>query len=138
MLRRITIIALALLLLAAVSGCTPVTGTASAPADVEATATAATDDAAMDEAAADGAGMANPASVFCEENDGKLEIRDEEAGQVGYCVFADGSECEEWSYFRGECAPGGRRLDANMPNPASANCIDQGGVLEIRKGADGG
>jgi len=48
-------------------------------------------------------GLANPASVFCEENGGTLEIRDETEGQVGYCVFPDGSECEEWAYYRGEC-----------------------------------
>ena len=50
--------------------------------------------------------LANPASVFCEENGGKLEIRDEADGQVGYCIFPDGSECEEWAYFRSECGPG--------------------------------
>lgn len=51
--------------------------------------------------------MANPASVYCEENGGTLDIREDEAGgQVGVCVFPDGSECEEWTYFRGECAPG--------------------------------
>ena len=51
--------------------------------------------------------LANPASVYCGENGGKLEIRNEKDGQVGYCLFNDGSECEEWSYFRGECKPGG-------------------------------
>ena len=50
--------------------------------------------------------LANPASVFCEENGGTLEIRDEADGQVGVCVFPDGSECEEWAYYRGECGPG--------------------------------
>jgi putative hemolysin len=53
------------------------------------------------------AGLANPASVFCEEQGGQLEIRTEAGGEVGYCIFPDGSECEEWAYFRGECAPGG-------------------------------
>lgn len=53
------------------------------------------------------AGLANPASVHCEETGGTLEIRtDEEGGQVGVCLFDDGSECEEWAYYRGECAPG--------------------------------
>jgi putative hemolysin len=37
---------------------------------------------------------------------GKLEIRDETGDQAGYCVFPDGSECDEWAFFRGECAPG--------------------------------
>lgn len=51
----------------------------------------------------DGTGLANPASEYCEEQGGTVDIRDEEDGQVGYCVFDDGSECEEWSYYRGEC-----------------------------------
>ncbi|MBE0684779.1 MAG: DUF333 domain-containing protein [Anaerolineaceae bacterium] len=50
------------------------------------------------------ANMPNPASVFCEENGGSLEIRTSEDGsQAGICVFPDGSECDEWSFFRGEC-----------------------------------
>lgn len=50
-------------------------------------------------------GMANPASVYCEEQGGALEIREENGGQGGYCIFEDGSECEEWEYYRGECTP---------------------------------
>lgn len=54
-----------------------------------------------------GSGLPNPASVYCEQNGGKLEIReDSEGGQYGVCIFPDGSECDEWAYFRGECAPG--------------------------------
>jgi hypothetical protein len=49
--------------------------------------------------------MPNPASAFCEERGGRVEIREGEGGQVGYCVFPDGSECEEWAFFRGECVP---------------------------------
>lgn len=50
--------------------------------------------------------LPNPASVFCEENDGVLEIRqDTDGNQFGVCIFKDGSECEEWSFYRGECAP---------------------------------
>ena len=53
------------------------------------------------------AGIANPASTYCEENGGTLEIRTAEDGsQTGACTFPDGSECEEWAYFRGECKPG--------------------------------
>ncbi|MBN1138650.1 MAG: DUF333 domain-containing protein, partial [Anaerolineae bacterium] len=25
---------------------------------------------------------------------------------TGYCVFPDGTECEEWAFQRGECMPG--------------------------------
>lgn len=48
-------------------------------------------------------GLANPASVFCEDNGGSLEIRTVEDGsQVGICVFPDGSECDEWEFFSGQ------------------------------------
>lgn len=50
--------------------------------------------------------LPNPASVHCEQNGGKLEFRqDESGGTFGVCIFPDGSECEEWAYFRGECQP---------------------------------
>jgi hypothetical protein len=45
--------------------------------------------------------------VYCEENGGTLELRTDASGAVtGICVFADGSECDEWAYFRDECRPG--------------------------------
>ncbi|MFA4906797.1 MAG: DUF333 domain-containing protein [archaeon] len=48
--------------------------------------------------------IANPASVYCLQQGGKLEIRkDANENEFGVCVFPNGSECEEWSYFRGEC-----------------------------------
>jgi len=48
--------------------------------------------------------IANPASANCEEQGGKLEIRTAEDGsQAGYCILKDGSECEEWAFYRGEC-----------------------------------
>ncbi len=51
--------------------------------------------------------IANPASLFCINQRGELEIRTAEDGsQTGYCLFEDGSECEEWSFFRGSCAVG--------------------------------
>ena len=50
------------------------------------------------------AGMPNPASAYCEEQGYRLEIRTAaDGGQSGYCIFPDGSECDEWAYFRGEC-----------------------------------
>lgn len=48
-------------------------------------------------------GIANPASTFCENKGYKIEIRDMPEGQVGYCIFPDGTECEEWSFQRGTC-----------------------------------
>lgn len=48
--------------------------------------------------------MPNPASVYCTEQGNIHEIRIAADGsQSGVCVFADGSTCDEWAYFRGEC-----------------------------------
>ncbi len=47
-------------------------------------------------------GVANPASVFCVQRGGTLEIVDEADGQVGYCNLPDGTRVEEWEYFRSE------------------------------------
>ncbi|MFA5021942.1 MAG: DUF333 domain-containing protein [Patescibacteria group bacterium] len=52
-------------------------------------------------------GLANPASVYCNEHNGKSEIETDAAGgQFGICVFNDGSACDEWAYFRNECQSG--------------------------------
>lgn len=46
-------------------------------------------------------GMANPASVACIKQGGKLDLRPDAAGNVsGICVFQDGRQCEEWALFR--------------------------------------
>lgn len=64
-------------------------------------------------------GLANPASVFCVDNGGKLEIRtDATGGQVGFCVFNNKTECEEWAYFRGECKPG-EQTNRQKTNPVA-------------------
>ena len=44
--------------------------------------------------------LANPASVYCIDQGGTLEIVDEANGQVGYCTLPDGTRVEEWEYFR--------------------------------------
>ncbi len=48
------------------------------------------------------AGIANPASEFCVQRGGTVEIVDEAGGQVGYCNLPDGRRVEEWEYFRSE------------------------------------
>lgn len=45
-------------------------------------------------------GMANPASTYCVEQGGKLEIRKEANGEVGYCHLPNGQVIEEWALFR--------------------------------------
>jgi putative hemolysin len=52
--------------------------------------------------------MPNPASVFCEQQGYKLEIRTASDGsQAGVCIFPDGGECDEWAFFHGDCTPSG-------------------------------
>ncbi len=61
-------------------------------------------------------GMANPASVNCEKSGGTLEIRTgADGGQVGYCKFSGGKECEEWAMMRGECPVGGVAPGSEIP-----------------------
>lgn len=68
-----------------------------------------------------GANMPNPASVYCKDQGGTVQIRTgADGGQVGICIFADGSECDEWAYFRGECAPGDSKAsESNLDREAS-------------------
>jgi putative hemolysin len=77
-------------------------------------------------------GLANPASVYCEKLGFTL---------VGeQCVFPDGSSCEEWAFFRGECmappapAPAPACTPLAQPvgtvNPASVYCESLGYTAE--------
>jgi putative hemolysin len=69
------------------------------------------------------AGLPNPASVYCEEQGYTLEMRTDESGTTGVCIFPDGNECEEWAFFRGECGPGseeGGGEPVSVLDPAAA------------------
>src|SRR4030042_26964 len=80
--------------------------------------------------------LPNPASAYCEQQGYTSEIRTATDGsQSGVCIFPDGSECDEWAYYRNECAPASE--DGSLPNPASVFCEQQGYKLEIRTAADG-
>ena len=60
--------------------------------------------------------MPNPASVYCEQQGYRVEIRTAEDGsQSGVCVFPEG-ECDEWAYFRGECSPPAEGGDNAQPD----------------------
>ncbi|MBU0648164.1 DUF333 domain-containing protein [Patescibacteria group bacterium] len=47
--------------------------------------------------------LANPASVHCEKEGGKLEIIDTANGQQGLCHLPNGNTCDEWAFYKGEC-----------------------------------
>ena len=55
-------------------------------------------------ACTENAQIANPASKFCEDNGGFLDIiTNDDGSQVGICTLESGKKCEEWAYYRGEC-----------------------------------
>jgi len=73
------------------------------------------------------AGIANPASVNCEQQGGKLEMRDRgELGPYGVCVFEDNRQCEEWAMFRGDCPEGGVNV-TGYTTDAAVFCAISGG-----------
>ena len=62
------------------------------------------------------ANMSNPASVYCAQNGNKHEI----------VTAADGSSCDEWAYYRGECGPATQK----SPTPAATTGeIGSGGYM---------
>jgi putative hemolysin len=64
------------------------------------------------------AGLPNPASVFCQEQGFRHELRtDATSSQSGICHFPDGSQCDEWAYYRGECGPAGQAAAGTTPAP---------------------
>jgi len=82
--------------------------------------------------AAPGSSIANPASTFCVQNGGKLEIRkDAKGGEVGYCIFADKSECEEWMFMRGECKPGMKPVAVTKADNGKTVQVEKGGTLIV-------
>ena len=84
------------------------------------------------------AGMANPASVNCTEQGGRLEIEERgDDGQIGVCTFEDNLQCEEWALLRGDCPVGGVRV-TGYATPAARYCAITGGEYAItgNSGAD--
>ena len=92
--------------------------------------------------AATPAGLANPASVYCTQHGGSLQIITAPDGsQSGQCNFPDASSCDEWAYFRGECSPHQPTTTPDrptlspdqpsnlekMPDPAAGFCEQHGG-----------
>jgi putative hemolysin len=72
--------------------------------------------------------LANPASVNCIEQGGKLEIRESKLGQYGVCIFEDNRQCEEWALLRGQCPTGGMKI-TGYQNEAEVYCAITGGEL---------
>lgn len=45
-------------------------------------------------------GLANPASVYCIQQGGKLRMEKTAQGVHAICILANGQEIEEWEYYR--------------------------------------
>lgn len=76
-------------------------------------------------------GMPNPAAVYCKSLGYKFEIVSTEEGEVGYCVFPDGSRCKAWDFFNGKCGQEwsycerygkGRIVTESCAGPFSTEC----------------
>lgn len=53
--------------------------------------------------------MANPASVHCVNQGGKIEFqKDASGGTIGMCHLPDGTAVEEWALFRRDHPPSGK------------------------------
>jgi putative hemolysin len=49
-------------------------------------------------------GIPNPASFYCQEMGYQLEMRENQQGTEGICIFPNSTECEEWEFLAGGCA----------------------------------
>lgn len=84
------------------------------------------------------AGLANPASVYCQEQGGKLVIQKRgDGGEYGVCLFEDNRQCEEWAMYRGDCPLGGIKVTGYITE-AAVYCAISGGEYAIldRSGAE--
>jgi hypothetical protein len=80
--------------------------------------------------------LANPASQHCLAQGGSLLIEsDGSGGQFGVCRFDDGRQCEEWALWRGDCPPGGVRLDG-LVTPAARYCVLRGASYQVLSGTN--
>lgn len=76
-------------------------------------------------------GMANPASVNCAEQGGRLVVEARgDGGQFGVCIFDDNRQCEEWALLRGNCPVGGLKVTGYITD-AARYCAITGGEYTI-------
>ncbi len=83
--------------------------------------------------------IANPASSYCIEQGGSLEIETQTEGQVGYCTLPSGERIEEWLLYKQSQQtdePAAQHVPASVSkaNPASEYCISLQGQLDLATG----
>lgn len=80
-------------------------------------------------------GMANPASEYCVKQGGKLEIKNEQNGQVGYCHLVNGQVIEEWKLFRTDqagCIPEEAKRLIGQSNLTEAQIQEKSKAKQVR------
>ncbi len=75
--------------------------------------------------------MPNPAAVYCQKQGNKSEIRTAADGsQSGVCKFPNGTECDEWAYFRRDCSPT-QEIQVTEANQGKNYTLNMGDSLVI-------
>ena len=78
--------------------------------------------------------ISNPSAVYCKQLGYRYEIRTKPDGsQTGYCVFPDGSECEGWDFYNGECGQKWTYCETHggtiIANKSGADCRLKNGTI---------
>ena len=81
--------------------------------------------------------LANPAAEYCKKMNNRYEIRAAADGsQYGVCILPEGTECDEWAYYRGEC-PASAKSGTPSPDLAENYCLSNNNMYQTRKDAAG-
>ena len=85
-----------------------------------------------------GAGIPNPAAEYCTSQAGNLyKIRAASDGsEYGVCILPDGTVCDEWEYFRGNCTAAAGSAEP-VTDPAENFCLARGYMYQTRTDANG-
>lgn len=75
------------------------------------------------------AGRCGQAFSFCEVNGGEIV---EDNGNIGRCLFTDGSSCSEFVYFQGDCQPGEGSIPVKIINVPGGDPGQLAGESESR------
>lgn len=79
---------------------------------------------------------ANPASEYCIEQGGELIFENSSDGVYGVCIFGDGTKCEEWDFYNGNCNKGDSIYltfsDYHAAIDTSCNSIEDCVIKDVR------
>ncbi len=106
----ITFLSLGIFLASIGAGCNPFADDGSENTNISDTPVSAPSDAPEteeygDQKMAEDTALSNPATVYCLSRNGEFVMKKTLAGTTeGYCTLPDGTECEVWSLYKGECA----------------------------------